>query len=120
MAYRSSVVKNKAAIFVCALAALLLGLAVPWSSAAGFCAVTECCCSDSTTEDPCLCGDHSETDVPEMAATAGMAKLAAPPSEKTRIPGSVTLAGLPPVWQPALPWHAPPDETRRRLSVWIL
>jgi hypothetical protein len=30
------------------------------------------------------------------------------------------LVTLLPRWHPALPWHAPPDEKRARLCVWVL
>lgn len=55
-----------------------------------------------------------------MATAAGMTKLAAPPAEMLPVRGQAALAMLPPIWHLALPWHAPPQETRRRLAIWIL
>lgn len=55
-----------------------------------------------------------------MAAFGGLPNLAAPPAKELLIGEIAPLADLLPSWQPALQWHAPPEEMRTRLSVWIL
>ncbi|MGL5019959.1 MAG: hypothetical protein ACRDBP_17620 [Luteolibacter sp.] len=113
--------RKKVVLITCVLATLALGLSALWLPAAHSCAVASCCCSEElTTPDPCVCNDGSESELPEMAAAAGMTKLASPPAEILPVRGQAALAELPPTWQPALPWHAPPQEVRRRLAVWIL
>jgi hypothetical protein len=113
--------RKKLALITCVLAILALGLAALWLPPTHSCAVARCCCSgELTTPDPCVCDDGSESELPEMATATGMTKLAAPPVEILPVRDLAGLAGLPPSWQPALPWHVPPEETRSRLAVWIL
>ncbi len=112
---------KKVLLFASVLATLALGPTALWPPPAHSCAVASCCCSDDlTTPDPCVCDDGPESELPEMAASAGMTKLAAPPAEMLPVRGQAALAMLPPIWHLALPWHAPPQETRSRLAVWIL
>jgi hypothetical protein len=113
--------KRMFAAFACFLATLVLGFAdlrlLPAEScAAGDC----CCCCDPETMDPCLCGDHSPSDTPEMAIFVGFSGLIAPPAAEPPAGEIMPLSGLLPRWRPTVPWHAPPKEARARLAVWIL
>jgi len=67
-----------------------------------------------------MCGDDSDSDLPEMVAAAGLANLAAPSISELPIQKTASLANLALRWHPALPWHAPPEERRSQLAIWIL
>jgi hypothetical protein len=109
--------KGYATLF-CSLAAVVLGFADLRLPHTGSCPAAEsCCCSDPETADPCLCVDHPPSDTPEIASFIGSA---APPAGEFPTGEITPRAGLPPKWRPSVPWHAPPKETRARLSVWIL
>jgi len=121
MAYFFCVVKKSFAFLLCFLATLMLGFADLPQLSPGFCAAAEpCCCSDPATVNPCVCGDHRDSDFPEMATPAGLPSLGAPPAREVQTGETALLADLLPRWHPALPWHVPPEEKRARLSVWIL
>jgi len=121
MVYFDGVVKRIFVVLACFLATLVLGLADLRLLPTGPCASADSCfCSDPATVDPCICGDHPAVDFPEMAAFTGLPNLPAPPAEGLRIGEIAPLADLLPDWHPARPWHAPPEEKRARLSVWIL
>jgi hypothetical protein len=121
MAYFSRVLKKILTFTACFLAILSLGvIGLRVLSPAPCAAADSCCCSDPATPDPCVCGDHAASNSPEMAAFGGLPNLVAPPVKKLLIGEITPLADLLPKWQPAVPWRAPPEETRTRLSVWIL
>lgn len=105
----------------CLLATVVLGFAeVKWP-ALGTCAASDsCCCADPATVDPCICGEHTDSDFQEFAPFVGLQSLGAPPATDLPISEATCLEELNPHWFPALPWHAPPEEKRARLSVWIL
>jgi hypothetical protein len=114
-------VKRVFALFACFLATLAAGFADLRSLPADSCGLLDsCCCSDPATVDPCLCDDHSDTESQEMAAFVGLPNLVAPPAGILLVGENAQLANLDPRWHPALPWHAPPEEKRSRLAVWIL
>jgi len=113
--------KRVIAFLACLLATLVLGAADLRRLSPGFCAATDsCCCSDPATVDPCICGDPVDYDFPEMAAFVGLPQLGVPPAGELQIGATARLVDVLPSWHPALPWHAPPEEERARLSVWIL
>jgi len=114
-------VKRVFALFACFLATLAAGFADLRLLPADSCGLLDsCCCSDPATVDPCLCDDHSDTESQEMAAFVGLQNLVAPPAGILLVGENAQLANLDPRWHPALPWHAPPQEKRSRLAVWIL
>ena len=78
-----------------------------------------CCCDDSAALAPCFCEDDSEFEFPEMAIVGGVA-LAHPVLGDFFVQEARPLVTLLPRWHPALPWHAPPNEKRARLCVWVL
>ena len=100
---------------------MVLGFAELRLPSTGSCTTADsCCCGDPVTVGACVCGDHPASDFPELAGFSGMPNMAAPTAEELLIGGTTSLADLAPRWHPALPWHAPPEEKRTRLSVWIL
>jgi hypothetical protein len=120
MAYLSGVVMRVLAFLACFLATLLLGFAELRLHPTDPCEEADsCCCSEPATVDPCVCGEELGSDFPEIAA-GGLSHLAAPPAGALGIGELAPLAELAPRWHPALPWHAPPEERRARLAVWIL
>lgn len=109
------------ATLACFLATVVLGFADLRLPPSGSCPVADsCCCSDPATADPCLCGDHPMSENPEVVPFVGFPGSATPPAGEFLIIDVTSLAGLLPKWRPTVPWHAPPKETRARLSVWIL
>jgi len=114
-------VKRVFAFFACFLATLVAGHADLRPFPAASCGLVDsCCCSDPATVDPCLCGDHPDTESPETAAFVGLPNLVAPPAGILFVEENLHPADLDPRWHASLPWHAPPKERRVRLAVWIL
>ncbi|MEX1116004.1 MAG: hypothetical protein WEB53_12190 [Akkermansiaceae bacterium] len=109
------------AFLACFLATLVLGSPDLWQHSTGSCAAADsCCCSEPATVDPCICGEHPASDLPEMAAFTGLPNLGAPNADDILTGEIEALADLLPRWHPAPPWHAPPEKMRARLAVWIL
>lgn len=110
------------ATFACFLATVVLGFADLRLPPTESCPATDscCCCSTPETVDPCFCGEHPTSDIPEIAPFVGFPGSAAPPAGEFLIIDITPLAGLLPKWCPMVTWHAPPKETRACLSVWIL